>query len=208
MKKKLIILFLFFSSAVAVEIFYMTQIVYAYPPGLLPYQVSPEEIEKLNRENALNAPQKLKISKEQFKQLIRTFRNKSRAKDVDSINSKLVKINQEVSKSMLISLSQMSEIAKELDSQIEKGASIKDVSQTRAMLIDAKVVLEIAKAELESQSKRDYTIQVNSEGSAKTDTQKARDELSSSLKRARDAVIQARDTLRKAIEIKIEVLGE
>lgn len=203
--------FIIFLPIIFIVINLLNSKVYAFPPGSELYQATPKELEEFNRENKTNMvteSNKLTITKDQFKNTIQTFKNKNKSNNLDAVNQELIYINQKVSKSMLNNMNEMDQILKELESQIAKGPPQgKDLSGAKTALSDAKITLEVTRSELQAQTLKDYTIQINSEDHAKDDAQNSRNKLNSGLKRERNLVIQAKTALDKAVTIKNELIG-
>lgn len=137
-----------------------------------------------------------------LKAKLEAFKNKEKAIAVEKINNSLKSINQKMVLHFTNVLERISAILAKLESRVNSSTpDIKDTVMAKQAIDDAKLAINAAKEAVTSQSGKDYTVSVTSEGKVKTDVQKVRDQLHTDLKSLKTVVNTARDAVSKAIRI-------
>ncbi len=161
-----------------------------------------------------NAQEKLQNIKDRvaskaatLKNKLRAFRDQRKAKLAEKVNERLSMINKNRTEQMLKRLDRMSEVLTKLEKRIGEVSNKPQVSSVQAAITTAKSDIEKAKAAVEDQSQKDYTIQISSEATVKADAKAARDSLHQDLKAVHELVIKARQSVSSAIKTAATNLG-
>jgi hypothetical protein len=118
-----------------------------------------------------------------------TFRDQRKATVAAKINTNLNKINDKQTEMMLKHLTVMTKILNKLEEKVGSTSAITD-SETK---------IASATAAVEAQANKDYTITATSEATIKADAKTMRDSLHTDLKAVRQLVIDAKQSVAKAI---------
>jgi hypothetical protein len=140
-----------------------------------------------------------------LKEKLSKFRDQSKAKILDRINTELANINKRRTTQMSQNLGRMEEILGKLESKAGNSASAS--ASVMEAINSARTQIDLAKAEVASQSAKDYTVEVSSESASKVDAKKTRDQLHSDLKLAHNTVQDARKAVANAIRTVLSALG-
>lgn len=133
---------------------------------------------------------------------LQTFKDKKKAEVADRVNTNLNKVNQNQTAQMLKHLDKMSAILDKLESRVESGKpDIKDPTAARTAIASARAAIVSASAAVTTQSQKDYTITVFSEGRIGLDAKVQRDKLHTDLLALRKIVIDAKQSVTNAIRI-------
>lgn len=138
----------------------------------------------------------------ELKAKLQTFKDKRKAQVAERVNTNLNRINQNQTEQMLKHLDKMSKILDKLEARVnEAKPDIKDPNLARTAISDARSTVAAAKAAVEAQRGKDYTIQATSEAKIKEDAQKARQALHTDLLATRKQVIDAKQKVANAIRV-------
>lgn len=136
----------------------------------------------------------------ELKQKLANFRDQRKATLAEKINTNLTKINQNRVDHFNKVLDVMSGILDKVSEKASKDASASAAtSDAQKAIEDAKTAIQQARANVTTQSERDYTIQVNSETTVRADAKAARDKLVKDLKDTTQTVVDAKKAVAKAI---------
>lgn len=161
-----------------------------------------EEIMKLDRPNLASRSAALteKLAK---------FKDRNKAKRVETINENLNKINTQAVTQMSTSLQRISQVLEKLKALASKGqAGGINVSALNSAIADVEVQWAEADTALKAQTETDYSISVNSESTVKQDAMISRNALRTDLQAARGQVVKTRQSLVNAIQAALTLLQE
>lgn len=125
-----------------------------------------------------------------LKTKLEKFKDKKKAEAADRINTNLNRINQNQTDQMLKYLDKMSAILTKLETS----------TGSQSAIADSRASIASATAAVKAQAAKDYTISVTSESTVKSDAQKARGQLHTDLKNVRQMVVDAKQSVAKAIK--------
>lgn len=140
-----------------------------------------------------------------LKEKLLKFKDKKKAARVEKINENLAKINERRTEQMAKNLARMEEILAKLEEKLNENTS----SQTSLDAIsDAKTQINTAKAGVDTQSKKDYTIVATSEAKIKDAAMEARNNLHVDLKAVHGLVVTARKAVSTAISTVVSSINQ
>lgn len=133
---------------------------------------------------------------------LQTFKDKKKAEIADRVNINLNNINQKQTSQMQKHLDKMSAILDKLEARVENGKpDVKDPAAARVAIASARAVILTASAAVTTQSQKDYTITVTSEGRIGLDAKVQRDKLHTDLLAVRKMVVDAKQSVANAIRV-------
>lgn len=133
---------------------------------------------------------------------LQSFRDQKKATAAARISDNLNRINEKQTIQMLKYLDKMTKILNRLEDRVNRGTpDIKDAAKARVAISDARAKIASASAVVQAQTQKDYTIQVGSEKTVKSDAQKVRDQLRTDLMTVRKMVIGAKQAVANAIRV-------
>lgn len=133
-----------------------------------------------------------------LKARLANFKDQRKAQTTERVNTNLAKINKQRTDMMMAHLDRMSSILSRLDSRVA-NVTDKDTSPAKNQIASASSAITTAKEAVASESAKDYTIDVTSEGTVRKDAQTARDSLYTDLRSVHQLLVNARQALAKAI---------
>lgn len=143
-----------------------------------------------------------------LKEKLAKFRDKRKASTAASISDRLNQINTRRVQQMERHLNKMSEILEKLTRRVDQaGQGGKDISTAKTAITEAEVKITSTKASLQNQTQLDYTLNISSEGGVRADTKASRDKLHTDLRSLRQMVIDAKQSVAKAIRVAATTLG-
>lgn len=155
-----------------------------------------------------NTREKIASREATLKAKLQAFRDKKKAEAVDRIDTNLNKVNQNRTGEMTRNLTKMSDILTKLDTYAGQASSSgKDVSSATAAITSAKAAVLTAQAAVTEQSQKNYTLTITSEAKAKDDATSARNQLKTDLMATHQKVVDARQTVAKAIAATRTAIG-
>ncbi|MBI2268018.1 MAG: hypothetical protein HYU80_01060 [Candidatus Blackburnbacteria bacterium] len=130
------------------------------------------------------------------------FKNQKKAKLTEKLNETLTRINEKQTSQMAKYLDKTSEILDRLAERVENTAKNgKDTTALHTAIQKAKNAITEAKAAVEAQAAKDYSLNISSESSIRTDVKSTRNSLFKDLKAVRQKVIEAKQEVANAIRV-------
>lgn len=160
----------------------------------------------LERKNATPAS-RMKIS--ELRKRLAAFKDTVKAERVNRINTILGSVNTNRTTTMQANLGKMTAIVARLETKLtELENEGKDTTAAKQTIADAKTAIENAKTALTTQAEKDYTIALTSESTVKTDAATMRQSLHTDLRTLHQLVVNARQSVAKAISETKSLLGK
>lgn len=159
------------------------------------------EDRKEKLENRLeNVKERFATRSAALKEKLQKFKDKTKATRVEKINTNLNAINTRHATQMTNSLTKISQVLARLKTWVaEKEAAGTDVTDLKKVITDTEAAWATADAAVKDQADNDYTIEVNTESTVKTDAQDARNALRTDLKATHDKLVNVRQILSTAL---------
>lgn len=161
----------------------------------------------------LNLQERLETRKENIasrtaalKTRLAKFKDQKKADRVEKFNENLNKINENRTNSMLKFIDRMSEILAKVEARVN-SVTDKDTSSAKAAIAEAKTKIDTAKAAVEAQAGKDYTITVSTETKVKDDAKVVKESLHSDLQSVKQLVTDAKQAVANAIRVAASTLG-
>lgn len=151
------------------------------------------------RANAATRTAELKAKLSQFK-------DKKKAEVAQKVNDNLNKINKNRTDHFLKFLDKAAGILNKVETRVN-GIVGKDTTSAKAAIADARVSLASAKAAVQAQAAKDYTITISSETKVRSDVTSVRDRLHQDLQAIRKQVVDAKQSVANAIKVASTSLG-
>lgn len=142
----------------------------------------------------------------ELKAKLSKFKDKKKAEVTQKVSGNLNKINQNRTDHFLKFLAKATEILNKLETRVN-GAGSKDTTSAKAAIADARASLASAKAAVQAQAGKDYTITVSSETKVRSDVTLIRDRLHQDLQAIRKQVVDAKQSVANAIKVASTSLG-
>ena len=131
---------------------------------------------------------------------LNAFKNQKKATAAARINENLNNINENRTASMQKHLDKMLVLLQKLEERVNSGSpDVKDKSAALAAIASSKSVIATTSAAVTAQTEKDYTIVVSSESRIKIDAKAQRDLLHKDLLALRKLIIDAKQSVIKAI---------
>ena len=138
----------------------------------------------------------------ELKTKLQTFKNKQKADIVQRVSTNLNTINKNETDRMLKNLDSMSNILDKLETAVNTNiANIKNPSEASTIIASARQTIATTSAAVNVQAQKDYTIQVSSESTAKSNAQAKRNLLFNDLRVVRKDMIDAKESVYKVLRI-------
>lgn len=149
------------------------------------------------------------IKKEQLKEKLSSFKDKKKAEKIEQVNKNLNLINEKQTKAMSEYLQRLADIIEKLEKgvngEIPNG---KNVDDAEAAIAQAKGAIAVAGEIVANQAGKDYSLTASGETKIQVEAKNTRDKLHTDLETARQSVVNAKQTLTKAIEVSAKLLGK
>lgn len=139
-----------------------------------------------------------------LKEKLSLFRDKNKARRVETVNGRLLEINEKRTGRMEEHLTKLSSLLTKVE---EKLSGAENATEAETAVADAKAKIDLAKEAVASQSAKDYTIEATSEGTIKADSLKARMSLFEDLNAVHKLIVDARQAVASAISSTVSALG-
>lgn len=150
-----------------------------------------------NRRNALRQQTKDRLAA--LRQKLTQLKDQRKAAIVERINTKLARVNEKATNRMTTVIEKLDSILARIDNKTQSAsAQGKDVSTAQGMVASANNALADAKSAVSSQAGKDYTIQISSEDSLRSDVGATFSQLQQDLRSTRKTVIQAKQAVMQA----------
>lgn len=141
-----------------------------------------------------------------LKAKLQLFKDKIKAQRVQRISDNLNKINKLRTDQMTKHLEVLSTILTKLQTRVNDATASGSLSQVNQLISTAQGAIDTAKAGVDAQSQKDYTITVSSESTVKTDAMTQKDALQQDLNSTHDLVVAARKAVYDAIIAAIKAI--
>jgi hypothetical protein len=171
-----------------------------------------ETIEEGNENEAritlLNTREKVSTRAAQLKTKLENFKNKQRAEKAERVNNLLTQINETRLGNFSKQLDRMDVLIDKVETRAKARNNYDtDESTTSAKVLvqNAKDSIQKAKTAVKAQSEKDFAIELTTEVNAKRDAQNARTQLFNDLKNILNLMIEAKQSISKAIVVVAQV---
>jgi len=152
---------------------------------------------------------KIKSAKDEFRRKINEFKDAKKKQIVERINNRLSTINKKRIEHFLRVLNRLEAILQKIKTRTSQAkANGKDVYKVETAISSAQIALDSAKTAVNDQAKKEYTININTETTAKNDVGAAVSGLQNDLMNTMRLVIDARHAVYKAATELVKVIGE
>lgn len=141
-----------------------------------------------------------------LKARLQAFKDKKKAEITERVSNNLSKINKNRTDHFLKFLDKAAGVLNKLETRVN-GTVGKDTTSAKAAIADARVALASAKAAVQAQAAKDYTITVSSETKVRSDVTSVRDRLHQDLQAIRKQVVDAKQSVANAIKVASTSLG-
>lgn len=136
------------------------------------------------------------------------FKDKIKAKRVESINNNLNNVNTRRTRAMTQNLERMSQILVKLKARLADAQTAgKDVTELNTIISGIEARWSEADAAVKTQAEKDYSITVNTEATVKEDATAAKEALRADLKALHTQVVDVRQSLANAIQSALNSVG-
>ncbi len=144
-------------------------------------------------DNIASREAQLKLKKDQLKAKLDTFKDQRKANVVERINDNLARINKNRTDQMGARLDRLSNILTRAETRIQQSTLTEtDKLKVNESIATASASITAAKAAVDVQAAKDYTIKVTTESAVKADSMIARDTLKNDLDATHEQVKAAR----------------
>jgi len=158
-----------------------------------------EEFKNRIEETRENIKTEIEQKREELKQRLERIKDERKKEVVEKIDGNMDELNERLLKHYSSVLEKLGEvlvrIAERTDSAEERGV---DVSTVRAAIAEANESIAAARAAIEVQAEKTYSIQITGEEALKIDVGKTRQALHNDLSKTRNVVKLAHETVRDA----------
>ena len=158
-----------------------------------------EEFKNRIEETRENIKTEIEQKREELKQRLERIKDERKKEVVEKIDGNMDELNERLLKHYSSVLEKLGEvlvrIAERTDSAEERGV---DVSTVRAAIAEANESIAAARAAIEVQAEKTYSIQITGEDALKIDVGKTRQALHNDLSKTRNVVKLAHETVRDA----------
>jgi len=156
-----------------------------------------EELKKKIEQKREELKTTIETKREELKQHLEKIKDEKKKQAVERIDKQIDELNSRLLKHYLNVLDKISavlvKVSERADKAEERGV---DVSAVRTAITSAESAIAVARSAIEAQTGKTYIIQVNTEGTLKTDVGKARQALHNDLSKVRLAVKAAHNAVR------------
>lgn len=136
------------------------------------------------------------------------FKDKVKAERAQKVSETLKIINSNRTKMMTTHLGVLTKILNTIEDKVnEASAAGKNVDSAKSAISTARTAIEKASAAVGVQSGNDYTLEITTETTVKTEAKSTRDSLMTDLKSTQETVKQAREAVTAALKAAKEALG-
>lgn len=182
--------------------------------------ISPARLKQIAKDKALNVMEATKEARmgdfkekmasraAELRKKLDKFKDQLKAQRVLKINENLNKINQSRSQAFLRHHTKLSGLLTKIEDRLnEASGQGKDMTEAKSALSHARTDLDKAKAAIDAQLAKDYTLEATSEAAIKTEAQAARNQLFSDLKAVHELIVSARKSLAEAVSTAVSSMG-
>lgn len=136
-----------------------------------------------------------------LKRQLARFRDKAKAAKVENLNENMNTVNANVTSALEKNLANISSALERLKAKAAEAQTAgKDVTALNSDIAEVESEWAQADEALKAQMAKDYTIEVNTENTIKTDVQTVRNTLRTDLKAVHTEVMEARQSLADAVK--------
>lgn len=145
----------------------------------------------------------------ELKSKLAKFKDQKKAAKAEMVSDNLNKINKNRTEHFLKFLDKATEILSRLEARVnEAGSKGRNTTQAKGAIAAAKAALVSARATVQVQATKDYTITVTSETKVKDDVKSVRDKLHTDLQAVKKQVVDAKGAVASAIRVAKSNIGD
>ena len=148
-------------------------------------------------------------NKEELQTKLEEFRNQEKARIALRVSNNFGTINDNRVNAMTTHINRLQEILDKLTERVAVArANGKDTTEAETAIAAAQSAIDSAKAVVEAQAGKDYTITVTDESTVRSDAQEQRTALMEDLVTAHKSILSAKDAVINAIRTSVNTLGK
>lgn len=184
---------------------------YATSSSKLKYPINEKIQEKMEmvKDHILGRKEMMASREAVLKERLAKFRDKIKAQRVERINSNLNKVSENRINAYKKHYETLLQLLTKIEDKInEAEKNGKDMTSAKSALATARTELDKAKAAIDAQAEKDYTVIVSDEATVRSDAQTARGLLATDIKSVHELVITARKSLKDVITSFLGIFGE